>query len=252
MQEIHYTPGRFVWHELMTSDVEASRRFYGELVGWSFEDATQKVGHPYTYLTKNGHVVGGMRLRPGPHIPPHVLGYVSVLDVDDVIQIACAYGGAVMTGPTQLPVGQLAVVQDPFGSMVGVWKSASGDPPEVIAPGVGTFCWDQLNTSDADSAADFYGRLFGWQRELFAGADGLSIFMRGARQAGSVMQAPQGTYAHWLTYIAVASLDRSRELAKQLGGQVMVPQVMVPHVGRFAVIQDNLGAIVALFEPQRR
>ena len=26
--------GRFVWHDLMTKDLEASKRFYAELFGW--------------------------------------------------------------------------------------------------------------------------------------------------------------------------------------------------------------------------
>ena len=30
--------GRFVWHDLLTKDVSAARRFYGELFGWRFED----------------------------------------------------------------------------------------------------------------------------------------------------------------------------------------------------------------------
>ncbi len=27
----------FIWHDLMTSDVEAAKAFYGAVVGWTFE-----------------------------------------------------------------------------------------------------------------------------------------------------------------------------------------------------------------------
>jgi hypothetical protein len=31
-------PGRFVWFDLMSKDVNAAKRFYGALFGWRFED----------------------------------------------------------------------------------------------------------------------------------------------------------------------------------------------------------------------
>jgi predicted enzyme related to lactoylglutathione lyase len=155
----------------------------------------------------------------------------------------------------QLPPGKLAVLQDPTGAMLAVWNGAEGDPPEVTAPAawpapaLGMFCWDQLNTSDADGSSAFYERVFGWQREPFAASEGLSMLMRGDRRAGSVMQAPQGTFAHWLSYIVVDQLSNARARTKQLGGQVMTDHVAVPGIGAFCVIQDSLGTILALFEP---
>jgi predicted enzyme related to lactoylglutathione lyase len=31
--------GRFVWYELMTTDVPEATRFYGEVIGWSVRDS---------------------------------------------------------------------------------------------------------------------------------------------------------------------------------------------------------------------
>ena len=36
MSEPMWTPGRVVWRELMTKDVEASKAFYGAMFGWTF------------------------------------------------------------------------------------------------------------------------------------------------------------------------------------------------------------------------
>ena len=30
--------GRFVWHELMTTDARAAKTFYGKVVGWGAQD----------------------------------------------------------------------------------------------------------------------------------------------------------------------------------------------------------------------
>jgi predicted enzyme related to lactoylglutathione lyase len=252
MNETHYTPSRFVWHDLVTTDLAAAERFYGELVGWEFRDASHETAQPYRIMTKNGHEIGGLMLRPGPHIPPHFMGYVSVLDVDGTIDLVRQHGGAMLAGPMELSPGRLAVMQDPYGAVFALWKARKGDPAEVLAPALGSFCWDQLNTCDADGAATFYAKIFGWARAPFERKDGLSTWMRGNRQAASLMQAAQGTFAHWLSYIVIEALDTARERVKRLGGQVLVERVEVPGVGAFAVVVDNLGAMLALFQAAPR
>jgi len=47
--------GRFSWYELLTTDMEAARTFYADVVGWGTQDASapgeaedryEKIGHP--------------------------------------------------------------------------------------------------------------------------------------------------------------------------------------------------------------
>ena len=35
--------GKFVWHDLITDDVDGIRRFYGGLMGWSFDQCYFRV-----------------------------------------------------------------------------------------------------------------------------------------------------------------------------------------------------------------
>ena len=35
--------GRFIWYELMTPDVAAAKRFYGDVVGWTAQDMEPNV-----------------------------------------------------------------------------------------------------------------------------------------------------------------------------------------------------------------
>ena len=44
------THGRFTWYELVTSDVEAAKAFYAEVVGWDTTDASIS-GLAYTLFT---------------------------------------------------------------------------------------------------------------------------------------------------------------------------------------------------------
>lgn len=249
MREIHYTPGRFVWHELVTSDVEAARRFYGELVGWQL-DPQEVAGLPtYYHLTKNGQTVGGLVQRPGPHVPPHVLGYVSVLDVEGAIERAREHRAAVLVPPMPTGFGRAAVLQDPQGAVIGLCRRTGGDPYESSRElSAGKFCWTMLTSSDATNAASFYGKVMAWDRAPQPGVRNLCAFTQGGRPIGGLMQAAQGTFAHWLVHVSVENLERARAIAKQLGGTIMVERVVLDGLGQLSVIQDNVGSIVALFE----
>lgn len=63
MSEDH---GRFIWYELMTPDLEAAKRFYGAVVGWTAQtmpmgnsDQDHPEGHAYTILEADGAGIGG-------------------------------------------------------------------------------------------------------------------------------------------------------------------------------------------------
>ena len=77
--------GRFVWYELMTTDMEAAKAFYAKVVGWGTQDASMP-GMAYTLFTVGGASVGGlMGLPEGARktgAEPRWLGYVGVNDVD--------------------------------------------------------------------------------------------------------------------------------------------------------------------------
>ena len=50
-------PGKFVWHDLLTSDPAAAQRFYSGLFGWEFR---QSDSGEYTVVTQAGRPIGGI------------------------------------------------------------------------------------------------------------------------------------------------------------------------------------------------
>lgn len=58
-----------------------------------------------------------------------------------------------------------------------------------------------------------------------------------------------GAPPHWLAYVLVVDVDATVDRAKGLGGNVMVPAMDIPTVGRFAVITDPQGAFIAVYTP---
>jgi len=51
--------GRFVWHELMTTDARAAKTFYGKVVGWGAQDMPMP-GMTYTMWMAAQAPVGGL------------------------------------------------------------------------------------------------------------------------------------------------------------------------------------------------
>lgn len=121
--------GIFGWNELITSDVEGAKKFYGETFGWTAETKHIAPGWDYTMFKKGETVVGGMfGITPemGP-MPPHWLSYVFSDDIEADLAKAKAAGGTVLKEAMEVPdTGTLAVIKDPQGAVIALWKCAMG------------------------------------------------------------------------------------------------------------------------------
>ena len=109
--------GRYIWYELLTTDPEAAKRFYGDVVGWTYTDMTGG-GMTYSVANADGNGVGGMMLIPpeakAMNVPPNWSGYICVDDCDAVAEKIKGLGGQVLRAPDDIPdIGRFAVVADP-------------------------------------------------------------------------------------------------------------------------------------------
>lgn len=123
----HDTPGEFCWVELISSDVEASKKFYQETFGWTADTVTMAPGFEYTMFMLGGKTVAGMiGIRPdmGP-VTPHWAAYVNSIDLDADVAKARAAGGTILREPFQVPSGgSLAIIRDPQGAVFALWKNS--------------------------------------------------------------------------------------------------------------------------------
>ena len=244
-----YRHGQFVLRELFTTDVDASVRFYTQTFGWKTEAITVPGGLDYTLVKVGDRSVAGIAKHPVQNLPAHWASSVSVDDVDATASRVTAAGGKVLAPPTDVgDLGRYAAFQDPQGALINVWHSNRGDLPAPERPDVGMFCWEQLNTTAPAEALAFYNKVFGWTNKPFGGAGSMRVFETGATGVASVMAAPPGVPAHWLNYVVVDKLASAYDRARPQGGQVMVERIDIPTVGAIGVIQDNVGAVIGVFE----
>ena len=119
--------GVFAWDELLTSDVEGAKQFYGEVVGWTARDSEMGGGNAYT-LFHSGDTdrAGCMPTPEGVEAPPHWLPYLAAGDVDETISRAEGLGARKLMGPTDVPkTGRIAVLMDPTGAVFGLYASSN-------------------------------------------------------------------------------------------------------------------------------
>ena len=114
-------PGTFCWCELGTSDMEKSKRFYGDVFGWSWGGAPE-----YAEAQVSGRSIGGVMPRPEAipaEVPDHWLVYFGATDVDGDAQKAQSLGATQVVEPTDIPnTGRFAVFLDPQGAVFALYK----------------------------------------------------------------------------------------------------------------------------------
>jgi uncharacterized protein len=246
---INNQSGRFIWHELLTTDVESAKGFYGELFGWKSRSVDMGP-MKYTLLSAGDKDVGGlMQAQKGA---PRWLTYAVVADVDAAVKVAKGEGASLeleaMTVPT---VGRFAAVKHAAAGEIAPMAPETTAPELAGPPAVGTFCWDELVSQDPATATKFLSKVFGYtSEEKDMGPMGkYTVLSRGDKQAGGIMKAmqPQAPSA-WLGYVLVADVAASHKKAQKLGATEIVPEISVPNVGRFTVVADKQGAMIGLLQ----
>ncbi|NEP13284.1 MAG: VOC family protein [Symploca sp. SIO2C1] len=124
MSNIVQQHGTFGWCELMTTDTEAAKSFYGELLGWTLKDMSME-GTSYTTISAGDEEIGGIMSVSAPAVqgnpPPHWGVYVTVEDVDASAKKAEELGATILVSPMDIPdVGRFSVIQDPQGAVLSI------------------------------------------------------------------------------------------------------------------------------------
>jgi uncharacterized protein len=243
--------GNPIWIDLYTSDPDASRAFYGELFGWTSEQAGEEYGG-YINFSKDGRLVAGGMANDGQSGAPDMWTiYLAVDDAQSVADATRAQGGQVIVEP--MPVGTLGtmvVLSDPTGAGVGAWQAGDMKGFQLLAED-GAPAWFELHTRDHGAAVSYYEKVFGWDTHAAGDTDEFryTTLGEGEAQAAGIMDAsaflPEGVPAHWSVYFGVADTDATIAKAVELGASVVQPAEDTPY-GRLAVLTDPTGATFKL------
>ncbi len=249
------TPQKFVWYELMTSDLSAAETFYKAVVGWTTEDFP---GQDFRYvIVKAGERgIAGLMTLPDDAVKmgarPAWLGYIYADDVDQATDRLAKAGGKVHRQPADIPgVGRFSVVADPQGAMFMLITPQGEDQPPLPMSTPGNVGWHELYAADGASAMAFYADQFGWQKndEMDMGPMGKYLLFStgGSESAGGIMTKPaEIPHPAWGYYFVVGNIDDAVRRVTDNGGKVLNGPMEVP--GPAFIIQgaDPQGAMFAL------
>lgn len=113
--------GAFSWSELLTSDVEAAKKFYEALFCWEFELFDSDPAAQYTIVKVGGEMVAGIMKTPPQctNQPPCWGTYITVDDIDATAAKIEKLGGKIIVAPMDIPtVGRFCVFTDPQGAVL--------------------------------------------------------------------------------------------------------------------------------------
>jgi uncharacterized protein len=254
-------PGTFCWVELSTPDTLAASRFYSEMFGWRRSFMPMEDGRFYTTLQLDGKDIGAFQEIYEENVQPDAATgwrlYIATDNVDKSVQKALALGGTLLSPPTDVSdVGRLAVMQDPTGAVFALWQARDHIGAEVINQ-FGALSWQELVTTDFETARDFYASLFGWQTQTrAAGAKTYTTFKvkKPAQEAGGIQPSNPtltNNRSQWLAYFAVEDFEQSIRTAQRLGAKVKAGPNEMPNLGRCATLEDPQGALFSIVSTRR-
>ncbi len=245
------TAGAPCWIDLMTSDPDASRAFYGELFGWTWEDPGAAYGGYCNFLLDGVQIAGVMR-NPGEGGMPDVWSvYLATEDAQATVDAAVASGGQVIVAPMDVTdLGTMAVMTDPGGAAIGAWRpglhSGFGVLDETGAP-----TWFELHTRAYEASVSFYTDVFHWDTHTMSDTPEFrySTLGEGDGQLAGIMDAaaflPDGAPSQWSIYFSVDDADASMARIVELGGAAVSGPDDTPY-GRLATAADPTGATFKL------
>lgn len=256
--------GGFIWYELMTPDPAAATDFYSKVTGWTAKDSGMP-GMSYTLFNVPGFemgVAGMMELTPeftARNIPPNWTGYVWVDDVDAKAKEFADNGGTVHHQPQDIPgIGRFAVVADPQGAVISLFKpnTPDGPMPPAPAPGTqGTFGWHELMAGNGEEAFAFYSKMFGWTKDMAVDMGDMGVYQCFAQDGtaiGGMMTKPAEVSApFWGYYVNVDGIDAAMERVKAGGGTVVFGPQEVPGGSFILQCMDPQGAYFCLVSTKR-
>ncbi|MEA3230127.1 MAG: VOC family protein [Thermodesulfobacteriota bacterium] len=233
-------PGKVVWHDLVTPDMDKAKVFYTGLFGWTFEDITRG----YSIAKNNGQIIAGIAEIGLSGRPSHWLLHVSVIDMDHTLSYVKSAGGSLVLKPFDLAGrGRVALVKDPQGAAFGIVQSSHGDPTDR-KPIVNGWLWNEVWTGDVHGAIEFYRQIADY-RVAERTTDGNTyryLEYNGRPRVGFLKKPDAQIDNTWVAYIRVDDIGTVLNKVEPLGGKILVPPQPAIRNGSVAVITDPDGA----------
>ncbi|MEV7002968.1 VOC family protein [Streptomyces sp. NPDC093982] len=255
-----FPEGAPCWADAMFTDVEAAKTFYGDVLGWTFGEASSEYGN-YTQAYFNGQAVAAVvPPMPGTEAPSQWCLYLASQDADVTAEKIKAAGGELMMEPMQVgSYGTMAIAQEPSGAVFGVWQPGEHKGFERVRDS-GAYTWAEFFSREPAKTDVFLSKVFPYEsHQMVAGDDpdmaemDFKIFSVGGPKNPVLGRMHMGEEfppeipSYVQIYFAVPNCDEAVEKTKARGGALHFGPLDSPF-GRFAALTDPQGAAFAVID----
>jgi predicted enzyme related to lactoylglutathione lyase len=252
-----FPEGTPCWVDAMFSDLEGAKRFYGDVLGWTFGESASEYGN-YTQAYSDGKAVAAVvPPMPGTEQESAWCLYFSSPDAAATAEKIKVAGGELLIEPMQVGAfGTMVLAKEPSGAAFGVWQPGEhkgfekhGEP--------GAYAWAEVFTRDPGAADAFLARVFPYAVQKVAdehmdfkvfsvGGKGNPVL--GRMKMGEDFPPDLASYIN--VYFTVDNCDAAVKRAVDRGAKLQFGPMDSPF-GRFAALTDPQGANLSVIDMTR-
>lgn len=240
------------WADAMFSDVEGAKSFYGDVLGWTFGEASSEYGN-YTQAYADGKAVAAVvPPMPGQEGQSQWCLYLASPDAAATAGKIRDNGGDVLMEPMAVgDFGTMCLARDPSGAVFGVWQAGQHEGFEAIGE-PGAYAWAEVFTREPAKTDDFLTAVFPYRaKQMEDDAVDFRIFDIGENTVLGRMKMtddfPPEVPSYVNVYFAVSDCDDAVAKATKLGGVLRFGPMSSPF-GRFAALTDPQGASFSVID----
>ncbi|MEU2284131.1 VOC family protein [Streptomyces sp. NPDC013178] len=234
------------WADAMFTDVEAAKAFYGDVLGWTFGEASSEYGHYTQAYADDKAVAAVVPPMPGQEGPSQWCLYLASEDAAATATKVRENGGEVLMGPMEVgDFGTMCLAREPSGAVFGVWQAGTHEGFDTMGT-PGAYAWAEVFTREPQKADTFFPAVFGYrQKQMEDEAIDFRLYDLGERPVLGRMRMtddfPPEVPPYVNVYFTVPDCDDAVARATKLGAQLQFGPMSTPF-GRFAALTDPQGA----------
>ncbi|MDT0406228.1 VOC family protein [Streptomyces edwardsiae] len=233
------------WADAMFADVEAAKRFYGDVLGWSFAEASTEFGG-YAEARVDGRAVAAVvPPMPGQEGTSQWCLYLAAEDAAATAARIRDHGGELLMEPMRVAdFGTMCLARDPGGVVFGLWQAGTHEGFGAVAE-PGAYCWAEVFTREPEKSDAFFPAVFSYRAKRLEHEVDFRVYDLGERSVLGRMRMtddfPPDMPPYINVYFTVTDCDEAVARATERGGVLRFGPMDTPF-GRFAAISDPQGA----------
>ncbi|MER5469091.1 VOC family protein [Streptomyces sp. NPDC002935] len=240
------------WADAMFSDVEGAKSFYGDVLGWTFGEASSEYGN-YTQAYSNGNAVAAVvPPMPGQEGQSAWCLYFASPDSAATAAKIKDNGGEVLMEPMQVgDFGTMTLARDPSGAVFGVWEAGVHEGFESIGE-PGAYAWAEVFTREPEKSDPFFPAVFPFSAQQVEDDNvDFRIFSLAEKPVLGRMKMtddfPPEVPSYVNVYFTVGNCDEAVAKATERGAILRFGPMDSPF-GRFAALSDPQGAAFSVID----